>query len=58
VKGFQQAGVYDGINGDTVVSGSTGMGMQELTSLFDFYNNFGTDPAAFMLNPSPQPLVV
>lgn len=61
-KGFQEAGIdpQTGVTvGDTVVRGSAGMGMQELTSLFDFYNNFGTDPAAFMLNPScPPPLVV
>lgn len=54
VKGFQEAG--DG--GDTVVQGSAAMGMNELTSLFDFYNNFGTNPADFMLNPCPPPVVV
>ena len=49
VRGFQEAG--DG--GDTIVYGSAGMGMKELTNLFDFYNNFGTDPAEFMLTPPP-----
>ena len=60
VRGFQEAGVDSetGFIGDTIGSGSAGMGMQELTGLFDFYNNFGTYPAAFMLNPCPQPLVV
>jgi hypothetical protein len=60
VKGFQEAGVVgdNGDLGDTVVSGSAEMGINDLTNLFDFYNNFGTDPAAFMLNPCPQPLVV
>lgn len=50
VKGFQQD--------DALAQGSAGMGMPDLTNLFDFYNNFGTDPADFMLNPSTQPLVV
>jgi hypothetical protein len=54
VKGFQEAG--DG--GDTIVEGSAAMGMNDLSSLFDFYNNFGTDPADFMLNPCPPELVV
>jgi hypothetical protein len=54
VKGFQEAGE----GGDTIVYGSAGMGMKELTSLFDFYNNFGTDPAGFMLTPPPPPLLV
>jgi hypothetical protein len=49
-RGFQQD--------DTLVFGSTDMGKKELTQLFDFYNNFGTNPAEFMLNPSPQPLMV
>ena len=59
MKGFQEAGVVNdtGVLGDEVVSGSAGMGMNDLTSLFDFYNNFGTNPAEFMRNPSPQPLV-
>jgi hypothetical protein len=50
VKGVQQD--------DAFAQGSAGMGMNDLTNLFDFYNNFGTDPADFMLNPSTQPLVV
>jgi hypothetical protein len=49
-RGFQED--------DMLVFGSTDMGKEELTQLFDFYNNFGTNPAEFMLNPSPPPLVV
>jgi len=46
VKGFQES--------DTRVFGSTDMGSGDLASLFNFYNNFGTDPAAFMLNSCTQ----
>ncbi len=48
-KGFQAT--------DSVIKGELIMGMNDLTNLFDFYNNFGTNPADFMLNPSSQLLL-